>query len=326
LSKGDKIVSAINQGMIFSFFKIFIKLGDFLFGKDFGRISGFSTLCGLKNYLYFTIYNKIKPKGLVLINVHGNNMYINPDDRGIAPALLMDGVMEQYETELFKNMAKEGMVVVDIGANIGYYSLIAAKLVGMSGIVYAFEPEPTSYELLCKNIELNSYLNIVSIQKSVSNKQGKADFWVDNAGAAISSFAKDNVIAFSKSPVSGLSEKPVPIKIETISLDEFFKNLSNKIDLIKIDTQGAEGLILEGADKILTCNHNIKIIMEFWPDGLKKLGSDPLKLLYKLQKYGFTIKLINETKQVLEPIEPLEFCRAISKKPGHQEFNLLLEK
>lgn len=319
--------------VIFFFFKILKRLEGFFFGKlegffsgkGFGKIPVVSTLCGLRNSLYFLIYNKLKPKGVVLMNIEGNKMYVNADDRGIAPMLLMDGVMEKYETELFKKMIKEGMVVVDIGANIGYFTLIAAKLVGKSGIVYAFEPEPTTYELLCRNIELNNYTNIVSIQKAVSNKQGKIGFWVDKAGIAISSIAKDNVLAFSRAPVDGLSEEPISIEIETITLDEFFKNLSNKIDFIKIDTQGAEGLIIDGAETVLRGN-NLKIAMEFWPDGLRNLGTDPLQLLQKVQKYGFKIKLINERKHAIEPIEPLEFCKAISKKSGHQEFNLLLEK
>ena len=58
------------------------------------------------------------------------------------------------------------MVVVDIGSNIGYYTLIAAKILGSSGKVYAFEPEPNNYELLLKNIEVNGYTNIVPVQKA----------------------------------------------------------------------------------------------------------------------------------------------------------------
>jgi len=320
--------------MIFFFFKIFRRLENFLFGKlekfffgkGFRKIPWVSTLCGIRNSVYFIIYDKLRPKGLVSVNVQGNKMYVNPNDRGIAPMLLMDGVIEQYETEVFKKMVKKDMVVVDIGANIGYYSLIAAKLVGRNGIVYAFEPEPTTYELLCRNIEINNYANIIPVNKAVSNKQGKIEFWVDKAGVAISSFAKDNVLAFSKCPVDKLSQKPISLMVDEITMDEFFKRLLYKVDFIKIDTQGAEGLILQGAEEILKSNRVMKITMEFWPEGLMKLGTDPLNLLLKMQKYGFKMKLINEDRQALELIEPIEFCRVIGQKSGHQEFNLLLEK
>ena len=93
----------------------------------------------------------------------------------------MDGVNEKYETELFKKMVQDGMVVVDIGANIGYYTLIAAKLVGNKGIVYAFEPEPSNYELLCQNIAINGYTNVVPIEKAVSKTSGKTKLYVNAA-------------------------------------------------------------------------------------------------------------------------------------------------
>jgi hypothetical protein len=85
---------------------------------------------------------------------------------------------------------------------------------------------------------------------------------------------------------------------------------------------GAEGLIIDGAKEMLKTN-NLKILMEFGPDLLRNLGTDPLGLLLKLQKYGFNIKLINERKQILESIEPIGFME--NRKPK-EEFNLLLEK
>ena len=81
---------------------------------------------------------------------------------------------------------------------------------------------------------------------------------------------------------------------------------------------------MEGAEKILKCNRSIKVIMEFWPDGLRNVGTDPLELLAKLTEYGFKLKRINEQKQVLEPIQSTsEFC--MRARPA-EEFNLFLEK
>ena len=71
------------------------------------------------------------------------------------------------------------MTVVDIGANYGSYTLIASKLVGNDGRVYAFEPEPGNYDILVKNIEMNGYTNVTPIRKAVSNKQGKVRLYVD---------------------------------------------------------------------------------------------------------------------------------------------------
>jgi len=309
---------------VYNVLEVFLKkIESFLVGIGLSRIPGIVKFYNLKRNLSSLMYHRLKPKGIVLAEVEGNKVYVNADDLGIVRVILTEGVWEKYQTELFKKMVREEMVVVDIGALFGHYSLIGSKLVGSSGIVYAFEPVPSHYELLCKNIKVNGYNNIVPIQKAVSNKTEKVNIWVDKFNIASATICEDNAL-----PLFGynVSEK-ASIQVETITLDEFFENRikNNKVDFIKMDVGGVEGLIIDGAERILRSN-DLKVFMEFWPDGLKKLGSDPLKLLYKLQKYGFIIKLINETKQVLEPIEPLEFCRAISKKPGHQEFNLLLEK
>lgn len=314
----------------FFFFKIFKrleglflrKLIGFLSVTGLGRIPGVIILYGAWRSLCDSMYDRLKPKGVILIDIQGNKMYVNTNDRGIVPWLLIDGVMEEYETKLFRKIVKEGMVVVDIGANIGYYSLIAAKLVGKSGIVYAFEPEPSNYELLCKNIEVNSYTNVVPIQKAVSNKQGRVKLWVNKADLAAPSFSEDNASLFSK--YSAVGETSF-VEVETTTLDEFFKSTVRniKVDIIKIDTQGAEGLVVDGAQKILQSNH-LKIITEFWPDGLRNVGNDPLELLSKLQEYGFKIEFINERKQTLEPIE--EVIRSCEKARLTDGFNLLLQK
>lgn len=249
-------------------------------------------------------------------------MYVNTDDKGIVPLLLIDGTIEKYSTDLFKKMVKEGMVVVDIGANIGYYSLIAARLVGSSGMVYAFEPELTTYDLLCKNIELNKYSNVIPIQKAASNKNGKRGLWCDKINFASPSFSRDNVLVFSRDKVL---ENDSFVEVETVTLDDFFRNTvqNSRVDIVKIDAEGAEELIINGAKQTLESN-NLKIIMEFWPLALRNLGTDPLELLHKLQEYGFKIMFINEVKQVLQPIE--EIIRFCGREWIPGGFNLLLEK
>jgi FkbM family methyltransferase len=274
--------------------------------------------------LYSLVYNKfIRPKGFVLLNIQGNKMYVDCRATDIGLRLLMHGVHEKLETELFKQLVQDGMVVVDIGANIGYYTLIAAKLVGNKGIVYAFEPEPGNYKLLCENIAINGYTNVVPIQKAVSNTSGKAKLYVGRAIADVSSFAKDNVLTHSKNADC--------LEVETITLDDFFEGTvgDDRINLIKIDVEGAEELVVDGADRVLRKN-KLKILIEFMPDQLRKAGTDPLELLRKLQNYGFAIKAINDKKQILETAGNTdEFCRIMQsrrKAEPNEVSNLLLEK
>jgi FkbM family methyltransferase len=282
-------------------FSLFVKITKAISGKGLGRIPGISSI-------YRLIYRIAAPREMVL-DVQGNKMYIDGRDMGVASFLISKGVHEKYETKLFKDLIKPGMTVVDIGANIGYYTLIAAKLVGSKGKVYAFEPEPNNYRLLIKNIEENCYNNVIPIQKAVSNKPGKTKLFTSKTVFSSLSFSENNV-----------PEKKEFVMVETITLDEFLEN--SNIDFIKMDTEGAEGLIVEGAEKVLK-NNDLKIAMEFWPYGLKNLGTDPLKLLHKFQDYGFKIKLIDETNQCLKSIEIMKIIEMCGTKEG---INLLLEK
>ena len=137
---------------MFFLFKIFKKLEnlffeepkDYLLQTRFGKI--LKKIPGLKNFYRAEhnfsnwLYYKLKPKGVTLINVQGNKMYVNTEDT-IGRILLIDRVMEIYTTKLFEKMIKKNMTVIDIGAHIGYFTLLLAKLVGTNGTVYAFEPQ-----------------------------------------------------------------------------------------------------------------------------------------------------------------------------------------
>jgi methyltransferase, FkbM family len=290
--------------MIFSLFR---KATNVLSGRGLRVIPGVMFLWGL-------FYRALGPKGVTLITCQGSKMYVNANlgYGGLGSVLLINGVYEEYETELFKKLLRPGMVVVDIGANIGYYSLIAAGLVGNEGRVYAFEPEPNNYGLLVKSIDVNGYENVTPVWKAVSNKHGKVKLFMDKVSPVHPSLSEVNV-----------DYKAGFVEVETVTLDSFFDDFvkDGKVDLIKMDTQGAEGLIVEGAEKVLSVN-NPKIIMEFWPYGLSNLGTDPLNLLRTLQGYGFKPKLLDGTDTGIEEI--VNMCKSTIDGRGY--VNLLLEK
>ena len=97
-------------------------------GKQLGKLPLLAAL-----QVFF--YRQIKPSGQVLINVQGSKMYVDTQDTGVAPYLLQWGVYEKDETALFKKIVKKDMTIVDVGANFGYYTLLAARLVGENGHV-----------------------------------------------------------------------------------------------------------------------------------------------------------------------------------------------
>lgn len=164
---------------------------------------------------------------------------------------------------------------------------MSANLVGEKGKVYAFEPDEKNYSLLLKNIKLNNYKNVIPLKMAISDKNGYVDFFL-RENTAVHSLLNN----FKKYP-----SKKV-IKVQTTTIDEFFKNnsLKSNIKLIKMDIEGAEMLALLGMSSILKINKKLSIISEFNPDFIRKSGYSPEEFISKLKYYDFQIKIIGDKK------------------------------
>ena len=238
---------------------------------------------------------------MVLAKCHGNKMYVDARDVGVGQSILRRGSYEEFETELFKQIVESGMTVVDVGANIGYYTLIASRLVGSKGKVYAFEPEPKNFQLLTKNVEINHCRNVTCLQKAVSNRTGKRKLFLDGINLGAHSFAADNLVPGNPTGQTGI------LNVDTVTLDQFFHG--KRIDLMKIDAQGAEGLVLDGAKDVLARNRKLKLLLEFWPSGMRSVGTDPWKLLKELAHLDLKIKMIDRETGAIHDIEVAEIAQ-----------------
>ena len=199
---------------------------------------------------------------------------------------------EPLETEIVKKMIKKGDIVLDIGANIGYYTLIFAKIVGKEGKIYAFEPDLDNLAILKKNVKINGYKNIKIINKVVSNKTGRAKLYLNKYNTG------DHRIFNS-------SDNRNSVEIETIRLDDYFKHHlphDEKINFIKMDIQGAEIAAIQGMPLLLKNTSKLQMVLEFFITGLKFYGFDIEKFINLLLKYDFEIYHINEKKNKIEPI------------------------
>ena len=249
------------------------------------------------------------PKKDVSVDVHGYRMYADTLDRIFALYLWKFSALESLETKLIKKIVKKNMVIFDIGANIGYYTLIFADIVGENGKVYSFEPDPNNYRLLVKNLKANGYGNVIPIRKAISDKVGEINFFFSEEHRG------DHRIY---DPGDGRKL----LKVKTTTLDEFI-NDKIKPDIIKIDIEGVEFLAFLGMNKLIKSNRNLIIICEFWPGALKKGGTSPQKFLNKIADYGFKINLINENKGSIEQTDIpslINICR------GNKSVNLLLKR
>lgn len=218
-----------------------------------------------------------------VIEIQGHKMFLDEKD---CLRLSVHGTYEQLETDVIKKEIKKGDVVLDIGAHIGYYTLIFARLVGTEGRVFAFEPDPKNFSILKKNIEINGYQNVTLIQCAVSDTTGKIKLYLSND-------TKLNT-------VYKLDESKKCIEVETIKIDDFLKDYHREINFIKIDIEGSETAAFRGMSLLLQKNKDIKIATEFNPILLKKFGTNPESFLDMLSRNNFILYDINYQKNKVE--------------------------
>lgn len=215
----------------------------------------------------------------VLTRVQGFKMLLPSDDVGLTPHLVLDGFWESWVTDVFLRSIKPGMTVIDVGANVGYYTLLGARAVGPTGKVYAFEPEPRNLKFLTSNVSLAGAHWTTVCGKALWNETGTSKLFVradDQCGG--------------HSMIGGDESKAV--SIETITLDEYLGN-NQRVDVMKIDAEGAEPFIIEGMQQVIAASPGMKILMEFAPDFVRGSGRDPQEFLNMLIGLGLSIKFIN---------------------------------
>jgi FkbM family methyltransferase len=152
---------------------------------------------------------------------------------------LMFSTYEPEQTELFEKHIKPGNVIFDVGAHAGYYTLMSSVLVGPGGKVFAFEPNPDNYHNLDKHVKINRIANVVLMECAVGNENGYSLF------------------EFGSGSGTGHLSKEGTIKVKTVRLDDFALGNNVKPDFIKIDTEGAEMLVLTGAKHLLSVNRPV---------------------------------------------------------------------
>ena len=201
--------------------------------------------------------------------VQNSKMLLEPKSGGIHMDLFLNGIRESICTQILQDILEPDMVVVDIGANIGYYALMEAREVKK---VYAIEPEPKNYEALLVNIQLNKYTNVEAHNLAIGDRNGKVLFDLAN----ISNWHR----------VSCNNTEGNTIEVPMATLDTFLKD--KEVHLIRMDVEGYELNILKGAKEILE-RHPLHLFLEVHRDYLKEYRGSTEELLELLDIHGFTI-------------------------------------
>tara|TARA_B100001765_G_scaffold213909_1_gene180690 strand:- start:890 stop:1768 length:879 start_codon:yes stop_codon:yes gene_type:complete len=246
--------------------------------------------------------------------VFGNKLFLSK--KGLALAISHYGTYEELEAKIMEEKIKVGNIVVDVGANIGLHALNMARIVGNTGQVFAFEPEPSNFKILEKNVKINNYQNIILEQKAIGDKHGKTTLYQsDHPG-------RHRIFPQTKDAIG-------KVQVDYTSLDKYFldSNLVDKINFIKIDVEGLEFGVLKGMENILNKNNKIKILFELMPKNTIEAGFSPIELLNYLTSHNFKIYCIDEkTKKLLYVSNNEEIIKLCSSTDNTIRTNLFCEK
>jgi FkbM family methyltransferase len=212
----------------------------------------------------------------------------------IGYSILVDGYYDIPTVRVIQELLNAGMTFVDVGAHVGQYSLLGSGLVGTEGTVHSFEPEPETFALLQHNVLINGLRNVRPIRCALGESIRNVELYVARP---------DNIGQTSLRQPNNFSG--VQVRVQCRSLDDYAEEHAiDRINLIKIDVEGAELNVLLGARGVLSRNPKPHIIIEFWEEFLQAYGSSCAQLAEFLRGSGYNLFWIGETG--LTPYVPVK--------------------
>lgn len=257
-------------------------------GKGYGRLPVIRSLVEWYRKLY-------RPES---VEVEGRKIYLNPADDKLSPYLAMNGYFEKMETALIRQHVKPGMRVLDVGANIGYFTVLCSALVGERGCVVAIEPDDTNFSFLERSVAELPEKNTRVVKAAAWQESGKLDLYIstENPGDH-QSFPGDTTRNH--------------YTVDSVAIDDLVEAESG-FDLVKMDIQGSEGHALQGMQKTFRQNPPGTLILEFWPSGLAQAGTPPEDVYAVLKGMGYRIQHISNEDEKLYTIHSyqdiVDFC------------------
>ncbi len=244
------------------------------------------------------------------IFVHGEQ------DLHVSRMLREQGIWEPYESSLVLNLLAPGQVFVDVGANVGYFSLLAASRVGASGAVFAFEPDPDNFSLLTRSAALNGQQDVIhACQAGLAAADGKARLYL----------SEDNL---GDHQIFSVGDDRRSTVISLLNGSDFLGSRLQRLDLLKIDTQGSEYGVVLGLMPLLTSLAVApRMIIELTPLSLRQCGSSGRALIELLAELGRPMWIIDHLEHRLvasTSAELAQWCDNVDAVAGDAGFMNIL--
>ena len=242
-------------------------------------------------------------------------MLVHSDpDLHISTQIRERGIWEPYESQLLWRSLGAGDCFLDVGANIGYFSMLGAARVGSSGKVFAFEPEPRNYELLVANTALNHFeLQLTAVQAALSDREGRGELFLhpDNLG--------DHQL-FMEGAADASRQR---IDAALLRGASWFGE-TQRFALVKIDTQGSEHQVIQGLLPLLLAScPGLRMLVELTPKSLRAAGTTGAALietLAQLQLPFFIVDHIEHRLVASSAGELQQWCSNLDEYPEDAGF------
>jgi FkbM family methyltransferase len=219
------------------------------------------------------------------VSVHGFRLYGSVQHR---PLLhwIAKGSYERFTRKLFQRALEPGMRALDVGANIGYYTLLAANAVGSTGKVYSFECDPANARFLRHNVKLNGVADVVTIvPKAATSHAGVVQLFADRTNSLLSSLVVEGQATAS-------------IEVESTTVDDAISPLE-RIDVAKVDVEGGEVDAIRGMSETISRTERLVMFVECCPSALSSAGASVGELLDELQRHRFQVSLVQDKSKSL---------------------------
>jgi FkbM family methyltransferase len=236
--------------------------------------------------------------------IEGNRMYLNPWEPSPLRRTFRGYIRtakEPLTTRLFKEVIRPGQRVADFGANIGYFTLLAARLVGPAGRVFAFEPEPRNFACLSRNITLNGCGHVTAFDQAAWHTAGVLKLYRANErDTGAHTLREAHAMWYFDAPRGGAF-----VEVETVVPDDLLANEA-PIDVVKMDIEGAEMGALLGMAKTIDRSPGLILFVEFFPQALREMGHAPRDFLaLVLDRYGFSGIALDEPRTDRAQVQPV---------------------
>jgi FkbM family methyltransferase len=243
---------------------------------------------------------------VTVVDTDVGRLILHSGDQVMTPLIQRDHSWEAPEGRFLRSAIKPGATVVDVGANVGYMTLLARQAAGPDGLVVAVEPEPANVALLKANLWLNRADDVRVLEIAAWSRRELLPLWFnpDNRG--------DHRVG-----VDATEDAPL---VQALPLDDVLEDLV--LDVVKIDTQGADHEALAGMSEALARSPDVAVLTEFWLDGLEQRSVAPEEVLRAYREQGFHIALLADDGSSHEASdqEALDACEA----SGVRFLNLVL--